>query len=258
MHIVTTDADGPTVFFLHGYLDSWRTFERVFPHLGSNLRLVAPDQRGHGASDEAADYSIAGFVTDAIEVIRAMGANPVHLVGHSLGAIIALRIARESPELLSSIVLIGGAVTAAQNPALLEFSRLIDDLADPVPYELAYEFQKGTAFQALAPSDLDVYVGESLKVKARAWKGALGGLIDDPYRPGPPATFCPALIVWGAHDQLFPEHDQFHLRQYVPHAEVIDYPDFGHAPQWESPGTVAADLNRFIDRIEREPSRRRG
>ncbi|MBV8804326.1 MAG: alpha/beta hydrolase [Sinobacteraceae bacterium] len=248
-HIVVTGEGGPKIVFLHGYIDSWRSFERMFPHLAQNFTLVAIDQRGHGDSDAADTYAIADFVADAVELLETKAGGPVHLVGHSLGALIAHRIAAQRPELLKSIVLIGGAVSSRGNAGLAGLLEGLKDLPDPVPYAFAYDFQKSTAYQPLEEEVLETYVQESMKVRGLAWREALRGLVEDPLQPGAAPTL-PTLVLWGAHDEVFPRPDQEKLRAWLVEARYINYDDLGHAPQWERPERVARDIAAFVKSVE--------
>jgi non-heme chloroperoxidase len=248
-HIVMSGSGGPKLLFVHGYIDSWRSFERVFPFLHEDHLLIAVDQRGHGDTQQAGSYSIAEFVADLIELIAAKSKVPVHLVGHSLGAIVAHRVASIRPDLVLSITLIGGAVSSAGNSGLSKLHEDLKSLDDPIPYRLAYDFQKSTAFQPLSEDVLDGYVQESMKVAAGVWKAALFGLISDPHVPDA-APDVPALVLWGEHDEVFPLNDQIALRRWIARARFISYPDLGHAPQWEDPRRVSADLREFISRVE--------
>ena len=67
---------GTPVVLLHGYLDSHASFFRLFEVFGAAHRLYVPDQRGHGESSAAPDYSIAGFTDDAIAFIEGLGVGP--------------------------------------------------------------------------------------------------------------------------------------------------------------------------------------
>ena len=65
-HYVNVGSSGPRVVLLHGFTDSWRSFELLFAALGAKFHLFAFDQRGHGASDAADSYAISDFAADAI------------------------------------------------------------------------------------------------------------------------------------------------------------------------------------------------
>jgi len=82
----------------------WKSFaRRLLPHLAA----VAPDLRGHGQSDAPdAGYTPTDYATDLLELVEAELKPPVPVVGHSLGALVALAFAELRPDLLSWLVLL--------------------------------------------------------------------------------------------------------------------------------------------------------
>lgn len=98
----------PTVVFLHGLsgmADVWRA---TVDALGdARPHCVALDQRGHGQSSRpASGYAVARYVQDATELIGSVGESRVHLVGHSMGARVALVLAARFPALLLSVAIL--------------------------------------------------------------------------------------------------------------------------------------------------------
>lgn len=117
---------------LHGLAGSGREFIATADALpGSKVVLV--DQRGHGFSTRIpASVTRDAFVRDVAAVIRASTSEPVHLVGHSMGAHTAMLVAAAHPELVRSLVLLEGAEghgTAAEREALGAYFR-----SWPVPF----------------------------------------------------------------------------------------------------------------------------
>jgi pimeloyl-ACP methyl ester carboxylesterase len=235
---------GPPVVVLHGYLDSHTSFFRLFDRLETTHRLYALDQRGHGDSDPAPDYGIAGFTEDALAFIASLDAGPVHLAGHSLGGIVAQRVAAARPELVRSLGLISTARDAVDNQALLEVRPLLAAIEGAVPEPLLREFQESTTFTKLPEEILDVYLAATRKVRLPVWQGALEGLLAGA-APAEPPSAIPALIIWGKEDGLFDAASQAALRAQFPAARFIAYDSTGHAPNWERPAEVAAALQQF-------------
>ena len=245
---------GPPVVLLHGYLDSHVTFFRLVEGLSRTHQLFIPDQRGHGDSDAAPSYDIAGFIADAIAFIAGLDIAPVHLGGHSLGGIVAQRVAAARPDLVRSLALISTARHAGGNQALLETVPLLHSLSDPVPDELAREFQGSSCFTPLPEEIFARYLDETRKVTADVWRGALAGLLDEP-APRETASDMPAQILWGEDDGIFPAADQDILRRHFPLAGFTAYTQTGHAPNWERPAEISTALLAFWQGLESEGTR---
>lgn len=84
---------------------------------------------------------------------------------------------------------------------------------------------------------------------ARAWRESLTGLITarPPTESG--TITAPALIVWGASDQLLTREDEQALAAAIPGSRLIVYEDTGHLVLWEQPERVAVDLTVFAENL---------
>ena len=105
-------ADGPVVVFLHGAYASGRAFRGQLPALRDRYRVILPDQRGHGRSTRFEGegpwpgVSLATLADDALRLIGHVSPHaPVHLVGISMGGIVAARVATLRPDRLRSLSL---------------------------------------------------------------------------------------------------------------------------------------------------------
>jgi FAD/FMN-containing dehydrogenase len=151
------DPDGIPVLMLHGYSDSWRSFEHVMAHLPDDLRAIAVTQRGHGdAQRPAAGYTPREFADDAIATLDALGIERVVIVGHSMGSWIAERIAVDHPDRVLGVVLAGAVGQVGGNPDVAELVEAAQTFTDPVGEEFCREFQLSTLEQPLPEGQLDV------------------------------------------------------------------------------------------------------
>ena len=77
-----------TILLVHGWMDSWRTWQRVLPLLDTRFRVIAVDQLGFGLSSkpDGASYSTTMFADNLNTFISGLELDNVFLVGHSLGA----------------------------------------------------------------------------------------------------------------------------------------------------------------------------
>ena len=100
-------GQGQPLLLIHGLGSSARDWELQVPVFAQNYRVVAFDVRGHGRSDKPpGPYSIPLFADDAAALIRALDIAPTHVVGISMGGMIALQLAVSAPELVRSLVVV--------------------------------------------------------------------------------------------------------------------------------------------------------
>lgn len=102
---VTGTAGDPAILLIHGSLTRSEDWENVFPRLATRYRTVAYDQRGHGKSGRATDYSLRAFGEDAARVVAGLMKTPTIVIGHSLGALAAIAAAALQPDLVTALVL---------------------------------------------------------------------------------------------------------------------------------------------------------
>ncbi len=97
---------GPTLLLLHGVTRCWRDWEPLLPALTAEWHVVAIDHRGHGESARTPGaYRVVDYARHTAEFLRANFATPLVVFGHSLGAMVALHLAAECPELVAGAVL---------------------------------------------------------------------------------------------------------------------------------------------------------
>ncbi|MCT9080656.1 alpha/beta fold hydrolase [Streptomyces fulvoviolaceus] len=113
---------GRPLVALHSHLPEGATFARLAPALSPEWRPIAPDQRGHGESDSAADYSREGYVADVLALLDHLGPARGVLFGRSLGAVNACRFTARHPERAAYEAPTRDALLAGFGPAAPYFS----------------------------------------------------------------------------------------------------------------------------------------
>jgi len=111
--------DGRPVLALHGWLDNAMTFARLAPRL-EGLRIVALDFAGHGHSAHRAAglaYSQWEHVYDVLQVAEQFGWERFSVLGHSMGAIVAVLLAGALPERVERLALIDGGLPISRAAA---------------------------------------------------------------------------------------------------------------------------------------------
>lgn len=249
------DASGVPVIFLHGYTDSWRSFELLLPELPERIHAFALTQRGHGdASRPETGYSQKDFAADAAAFIDAVGLQSAVIVGHSMGGLNAQRFAIDYPERTLGLVLISTATNCRDNRDVAEFyENGILQLSDPVPGEFAREFQESTLAKPIPESQLEIFVQESLKLPARIWKAVSDEFMVADFSDELSKIKAPTLVLYGVKDVFFPLSDQETLAEKIENSEMLIYPENGHSPHWENPEKVSSALVNFIEnKIEKK------
>lgn len=177
----------PTVF-IHGWLGSWRYWMRTMEALAPNYRTYALDLWGFGDSDKSSErYSVSNYTALLYDFLDHLGVVRTSLVGHSLGAIVALRFAIEYPELVSRVV----AVSLPVTPHSIS-GRLLDFANNSVLTKMLWwrqithqEVQQGV--EKMAENAITLSVQSVLEVDARV-------LIEQ--------VFKPTLVIYGEKDNV--------------------------------------------------------
>lgn len=112
-----TGGEGPPLLLLHGYPQTHVIWHRIAPVLAREFTVVATDLRGYGRSDKPGSgpgheaYSKRAMAADQVAVMRALGHNTFHLMGHDRGGRVAHRLALDHPDALLSLTVLDIAPT---------------------------------------------------------------------------------------------------------------------------------------------------
>jgi non-heme chloroperoxidase len=230
-----------SVVFVHGWPDSWRSFQPVLDALPPEVGAISVSLRGFGGSDAPTQgYEPDDFAADIRQLADHLDITSAVFVGHSMGSLVVQRLAAQHPGLVAGLVLIGG-LTKLPDDVFDEVWAVVSDLRDPIDEQFVRDFQSSTLAAPVPESFFEQLVAESRKAPARVWRAAFAGIRAMPSNTPAPIT-APTLLIWGDHDALVPRSEQDHLLATIPRSRLVTYDNAGHSPNWEQPNRVAADI----------------
>ncbi|MET8334083.1 alpha/beta fold hydrolase [Streptosporangium canum] len=237
---------GRPLVALHGHMSEGAGFAGLAAALAPEWRVVAPDQRGHGESDRADDYSREGYIADVVALLDHLGLGRAVVLGHSLGAINAYQLAARHPERVSALVNAEGAVSLGlHGPNPLAFvlalpyeaptrEALIEGLGQAAPFfgDALRENPDGTWRLPFHPQDM---VDSEDLVHGDHWNDWL-------------ATTCPALFVRGTGGVVPAEQAQAMVeRRPDTHLAELATDHFVHTGDSEGFAEVVREFLRSLD-----------
>jgi len=107
-----------TILLVHGVADTSRAWFAWVPQLGRRFRVLRPDLRGFGQSSVPPSnyqWSLTGFAKDLKALLDHLQIPTVHIVGQRIGGSVVMQFAHDYPDLVKSLVVIGGPATLAQS-----------------------------------------------------------------------------------------------------------------------------------------------
>lgn len=98
LHVVV-GGQGPALVLLHGWMGSWYSWRKVMPALAERFTVIVPDARGYGNSAKpAAGYDGLTIKEDLRQMLKALGHRQAFVMGHDMGAPVALLMAAHHPD----------------------------------------------------------------------------------------------------------------------------------------------------------------
>jgi magnesium chelatase accessory protein len=252
-------GEGPPIVLLHGLGGSATNWTLLAPLLARRRRVLVPDLPGHGRSAPVTAPGGLGSLADSVaELIRGEGVGPVAVVGHSMGADVAIRLALRHPGDVSALVLVSAGALASSRTVsklwlrgwgVLRLSRLATRWRRDIAGRRRLRRVAFSGWGAEEPERLTVPAALGLidgTAHARDTGTAREALIVDDPRMELHGLSCRVLLVWGARDRSTPLEDGFEYARRL-QAPVRTVAGAGHLVIVEQPETCAALIEGFLD-----------
>lgn len=256
-------ARGLPVLALHGSLTRSSMWIALAEAAGS-IRMLCPDQRGFGRSDDPGDDTCAAFAADAVALARELLPGRYVIMGHSFACTIALDAAQRAAGRIAAVVLVDplarvGAPSATPRPPSIPATQSFATLAE------AEQYVRDSEEGAWPDATLRRYLGDTLMRdddsgpwrfpftlerlrRLRAFTASPAS--DHDLFAKARAVRCPVLIFRGGASKRFPaEAEAPFLAAFALKPKLVLCPQSGHFPTATETGIVAETLTDFLDRL---------
>jgi len=233
-------GSGTPVLLLHQYFGTSESWIAIFDLLRRFFDVVAPDLRAHGrTSDPGGRLTLGGFTEDMVELVRALAIDEAHLVGASLGAMVAARLALTGSLRVRSLTLIGAPNFAAPSTDAYTWS-VIQEMFPANEDEFAHLHRAHGPDHARRRL-LDNFVQDATDRphEMQTWDVGLEQLT------------CPILLMAGDNDPVSPASWLVAFAGRLSRGEICLLPRAGHFPHRSVPHLAGGVLLDFLLRTER-------
>jgi len=238
--------------YFNSNMDGWDP--DVTNSLAADHEVILFDNAGVGASGGETPHLVVEMTKDCVAFSRALELKQIHVVGFSLGGMIAQQLALEHPQLVGRLLLLGTGPRGGENMTFTELSP--EEAADPVAFLLAAFFSPSKASQAAGreylkrlesrkndrdlPVPRDSAVGQLAAI--REW-----GTIPATGRYATLKSITqPTLIVHGNKDIVVTPINAFILAEHLPNAQLIMYPDSSHGAFYQHRKAFLEHVKTFL------------
>ncbi len=247
------EGTGPVVIFMHGIGGNRTNWDEQQTGLSNRYCTIAWDARGYGDSDDPDEpLKFSDFADDLNALLDHLGVHTAHLVGLSIGGMIAQDFYGRHADRVATLTL---ADTSQGFGAAGEADRR-EFLAPRLK-----PLQEGLTPADLAPKMIEVLTGskatedvrrrllESLSaVRTGPYIQALKAVVTTDFRAILPEINLPVLIIAGTEDKVLPVSESRILADAIPGSELTLIEGAGHLTNIEAPGLFNTILGDFLDR----------
>ena len=239
---------GEPILFIHGLGSSCRDWREQVLFFSTGYHIVVYDVRGHGKSDKPpGPYSVPMFASDTAELLKALDVESAHVIGISMGGMIALQLAVSYPELVRSLVV----VNAGPDLVARSFKDRIAIMQRKLMTRLLNMRQIGQILgKRIFPKPEHeslrwMFVERWAENDRRAYREAMSGLVGWSVADQLEGIACPTLVVAADQDYTPVETKRAYVAK-MPRAELVVIDDSHHATPVEHPERFNAVVAAFL------------
>src|ERR1700687_6074543 len=246
------EGSGTDLVLIHGLgadLTIWDADVAVFAR---HHRVLRPDGRGFGASDKPpGPYSPALFARDLNAMLNACGVRDAHVLGVSMGGVIAQRFALDFPARVRSLILVSTSSEVGEK-SIAAWQRLADAIERD-----GFDARSADASRAVSPAfaarhpEVVAELGRrNAACDPRGYAAAARAVSDYNWTAELPRLAAPTLILQGLDDELTPPGGSVKMSRVFPHARLLMIAEAGHNVPIEQPAVFHTSVLAFTAGVD--------
>ena len=246
------EGEGSDLILLHGLGADLHIWDADVPVLARHHRVLRLDVRGFGASDRPpGPYSPALFARDLDGLLTGLGIVDAHVLGISMGGVIAQRFALDFPARVRSLVLVSTSSEVGQK-SIAAWQRLADQIE-----RNGFDARSADASRAVSPAfaarhpEIVADLGRrNAACDPKGYAAAARAVSDYNWTAELPRLTAPTLILQGLDDQLTPPGGSVKMSRALPHACLFLIPECGHNLPIEQPAVFRHSVLAFTAGVD--------
>lgn len=251
-------GQGETVLFLHGLGSRSDDWQLQVPAFVDNYRVVTADMRGHGrTSKPPGPYSVPMMADDILGLLDALGSDAAavgtHVIGLSMGGMIAFQLAADHPERVRSLVIVNSGpelVAHSFSDRLRILQRLL--LARLFNPERTARFLGPRLFPKPEQEPLRArFIAQWAQNDPQAYRAAMRALVGWSVLDRVRGIACPTLVISGDRDYTPPATKAAYVAM-MPNARLVVFEDSGHATPIDQAERFNACVLEFLAGVAAE------
>jgi len=243
-----SEGSGPPLTLVHGVGSNLESWDAIAERLARRYRVIRMDLRGHGKSSRIETCSLDGFLEDVAMVLDARGIARTHLVGFSLGGMIAQAFALAHPERVEKLALISAVAgrTAEERANVVERARKVREAGIASVVAAAEDRWFTEGFRRNHPELVARRLEELKANDHRSYAAAYAVFAESDLGLRLHGIHHPTLIVTGEHDVGSNTRMARFMHERIPGSSLHILPDLKHSVLVEAPAEIARLLEDFL------------
>jgi pimeloyl-ACP methyl ester carboxylesterase len=226
--VASQDGEGPSLVLIHGLAGSGEWWKRNLPALSAAFRVTAIDLPGFGSSHPDARLILDQVPAQVATLLDELGIEHAHVMGHSMGGLVAGGLAADHPERVDRLVLVDAGFVSLDP----HWRHRITGPLKTMPWT--------------SPSLLPVLLRDVVRSGPVRMALATAETLRQDWGHKLPAITAPTLVVWGERDRICNPRIGEQLAAIIPDARLVVIKGAGHNPMWEKQAAFDREVLPFL------------